>query len=253
MNHGRRLYLCLYNAIDVLDHLLKNARIFYRTWKYWHAPVNHALAIVVCVAYDIYLEVCEGQLFPAMKVEKPMGRWEFRERLSLQIFKYNSIEMKYPGDEKMRAVTVLPVNKRKSSVRDERIRAHVKENTRGLSSKGCGDLGKLCRHVKSIKSSPNGRSCAWCGQRCYQVCMMCRDKTRKDSPLGVPLHYNEANKTVSMCFYNYHNDNCIGLARKEGHEWVNGKRKISEWTEPTKAEIDQNGKIVKSLKTNRRN
>ena len=38
MNHARRLYLSTYNGINVLDHLLKNARLFYRTWKHWHAP-----------------------------------------------------------------------------------------------------------------------------------------------------------------------------------------------------------------------
>jgi len=63
MNHARRTYLSTYNGIDVLDHLIKNARLFYQTWKYWHAPKNHALAIVLAVAYDMYLEVAEGNLF----------------------------------------------------------------------------------------------------------------------------------------------------------------------------------------------
>ncbi len=70
MNHARRLYLSIYNGIDVLDHLLKIARLFYRTWKYWHAPKNHASAIAVSIAYDIYLEVTEGNLKPEWKIEK---------------------------------------------------------------------------------------------------------------------------------------------------------------------------------------
>ena len=43
-------YLSTYNRIDVLDHLIKNANLFYQTWKYWHAPKNHRLAIAIAVA-----------------------------------------------------------------------------------------------------------------------------------------------------------------------------------------------------------
>mmetsp|Transcript_22193 Transcript_22193/g.33554 ORF Transcript_22193/g.33554 Transcript_22193/m.33554 type:complete len:107 (-) Transcript_22193:434-754(-) len=51
------------NGIDVLDHLLKNARLFYCTWKYWHASKNHALAIAITVAYDIYQrKICTQEM-----------------------------------------------------------------------------------------------------------------------------------------------------------------------------------------------
>ena len=62
MNDGRRLYLSTYFRIDVADHLLKNAAIFYRTWKYWHAPKNHAFAMIIVLVYDIYLECAEGEI-----------------------------------------------------------------------------------------------------------------------------------------------------------------------------------------------
>ena len=89
MNHARRLYLSTYNGIDVLDHLLKNARLFYRRWKYWHAPKNHAIAIAVSIAYDIYCEVTEGKLHPDWKIEKPISRWEFQRKLSMQALNYS--------------------------------------------------------------------------------------------------------------------------------------------------------------------
>mmetsp|Transcript_22194 Transcript_22194/g.33555 ORF Transcript_22194/g.33555 Transcript_22194/m.33555 type:complete len:160 (-) Transcript_22194:434-913(-) len=63
MNHSQRVYLTTYNGIDVLDHLLKNARLFYCTWKYWHASKNHALAIAITVAYDIYQrKICTQEM-----------------------------------------------------------------------------------------------------------------------------------------------------------------------------------------------
>ena len=62
MNDGRRFYLSTYFRIDVVDHLLKNAAIFYRTWKYWHAPKNHGFAMILVLVYDIYLECAEGEI-----------------------------------------------------------------------------------------------------------------------------------------------------------------------------------------------
>lgn len=62
MNHVQRIYLTSFNGIDVLDYLIKNARLFYQTWKYWHVPKNHGLATAIAVANDIYKECCEGAL-----------------------------------------------------------------------------------------------------------------------------------------------------------------------------------------------
>ena len=62
MNHSRELYLGMYSRIDSIDHLIKNCNISYRSWKYWHSPMLHAMSLAICVAYDIYLEVCEGEL-----------------------------------------------------------------------------------------------------------------------------------------------------------------------------------------------
>ena len=56
MNEAGELYLNTYNAIDRLDHLIQNCKIFMKSWKYWHAPFVHVLAMAVVVAYDMYKE-----------------------------------------------------------------------------------------------------------------------------------------------------------------------------------------------------
>ena len=57
INSARNLYLQSYYCIDCMDHMIKILRLFYRSWKYWHSPMLHREAMVVVVAYDMYLEV----------------------------------------------------------------------------------------------------------------------------------------------------------------------------------------------------
>ena len=53
MNSARNLYLQSYYRINFMDHMIKNARLFYRSWKYWHSPMLHRKAMAVVVAYGI--------------------------------------------------------------------------------------------------------------------------------------------------------------------------------------------------------
>ena len=119
MNHSRRIHLTTYNGVDVLDHLLQNARLFYRTWKYWHAPKNHALSIAIAVAHDIYLEVCEGNIEAEWRVEKPVSRWEFQNKLAEQALTYSPKKNLYPGDSRLRANTVIPSRQRRGGAGPE--------------------------------------------------------------------------------------------------------------------------------------
>ncbi len=59
---ARATYLGHYYGVDNVNHMIKNAKIRYTTWKYWHAPFLHALSIAVIVAYNMYVECCEGGL-----------------------------------------------------------------------------------------------------------------------------------------------------------------------------------------------
>eukprot|EP00957_Ditylum_brightwellii_P044230 3356116-Ditylum_brightwellii.AAC.1 len=74
----------------------------YRCRKYWYSPKIHGKALVVGIAYGMYLEVAEGGVLPICKLEQYMTFWEFRDRLSEQICGYRPVNKLYPGDENMR-------------------------------------------------------------------------------------------------------------------------------------------------------
>eukprot|EP00957_Ditylum_brightwellii_P184450 14048810-Ditylum_brightwellii.AAC.1 len=52
-------------------------------------------------AYDIYLEVAEGEICTSWRYDDPMNFWEFRDRLSTQELTYKPLMHIYPGDENM--------------------------------------------------------------------------------------------------------------------------------------------------------
>ena len=60
MNLARDLYLGTYSRIDIIDHLINNCRLKYRSWKYWHSPMLHGMGLAIVTAYDMYLECAEG-------------------------------------------------------------------------------------------------------------------------------------------------------------------------------------------------
>ena len=74
---ARLLYLKSYSRIDSIDHLIKQCRVAYRSWKYWHSPANHAKALAIATAYDMYLELAEGKVLPSMKISHPIDFFYF--------------------------------------------------------------------------------------------------------------------------------------------------------------------------------
>ena len=87
MNDARQLYLASYGRVDTIDYYIKTCQIFYVTWKYWHAAKNHALALALVSAYDIYKELIsepEAQeafgIHPANDKVKPVSFHKFRDR-----------------------------------------------------------------------------------------------------------------------------------------------------------------------------
>ena len=79
MNSAHNIYLQNYCHIDCMDHMIKNARLFYRLWKYWHLPMIHGKAVAVVVVYDMYLEVSEGKNNNDWKLDELMNFWRLRE------------------------------------------------------------------------------------------------------------------------------------------------------------------------------
>ena len=105
MNGGRELYLGTYSRIDSIDHLIKNCRLKYRSWKYWHSPMLHATSLAIVIAYDMYLEVAVGKIASECKLQHPVNFWTFRDALSIQMLDYDPKNRRYPGDGSMRVCT----------------------------------------------------------------------------------------------------------------------------------------------------
>ena len=61
-NKGQKIYLDQYYVVENVDHMVQLARIWYITWKYWHAPFLHGLSICVVAVYDMRIECCGGEL-----------------------------------------------------------------------------------------------------------------------------------------------------------------------------------------------
>ena len=70
MNQSRETYLSTYGKLDQTDAFISRAAIKYRSWKYYHAAVNHCKGLVIATAYDMYLECCEGNLNPDWELNK---------------------------------------------------------------------------------------------------------------------------------------------------------------------------------------
>jgi hypothetical protein len=70
MNDARQLYLATYGRIGTLDYYIMQCRIFYVTWKYWHAAKNHALGLALITAYDMYQELISEKEAQAFLVSK---------------------------------------------------------------------------------------------------------------------------------------------------------------------------------------
>ena len=160
---------------------------------------------------------------------------------------YSPTNVKYHGDERMRAVTGMPRVKRAGSTR-KRLGsvslAQVKAAKRYSTTRLCGNIDKLCMHVASKEKLKTGRICAWCGkQGAYTVCGKCVDDNKKP----VALHYNSQGQhgQGAMCFYHYHNDSRFGLGKNDSSVLL--KQKKGEWEEPTAEEIDDNRSHVASL------
>ena len=111
MNEPRETYLKTYSAVDKIDQTLLSYNINYRCWKWWHAPMRHAKAIAMSMAYNLYLQCSEGGVDPDWEV-KPVSSTQFKQKLSLQMVQYKAWNKHYPGDKKMRGATQQNKNRR---------------------------------------------------------------------------------------------------------------------------------------------
>ena len=217
----------------------------------------HAKALAVVVAYDMYLECCEGTLRAGeWKVEKPVDFHRFREKLAMQMLQYSPTERKYPGDEKFRAATQQPTKRRRkhnpmssSSVSTASTTNNGVSRTALFQSSDrlCGDLTGLADHLRSIKVIPNKskKKCVVCGLNAYHVCMKC---IGPDGKQGVAMHrgVKDGTEDTVPCAIHHHNTSFFGLAKNDHKLVVGGKRK-KDWQFPSAEEITNHAQEVKRV------
>ncbi len=81
MNEGHDLYLTLYGRVGKIDQFLKEWGINYVTWRWWHAPKNHALAIACVMAFQMYVDCASVKEDLDWNLEKLLMHDEFCQHL----------------------------------------------------------------------------------------------------------------------------------------------------------------------------
>jgi hypothetical protein len=125
MNDARQLYLlATYGRIDKIDYCIMQCQIFYAIWKYWHAAKNHALAIAVVTAYDMYDElISEKKAHDFFGIsgddnKMKLNFHQFRYCLSTKGLQYDPGFNQYnKEDERMRVNTKKGANKMKKKAK----------------------------------------------------------------------------------------------------------------------------------------
>ena len=70
----------------------------------------HAKGMAIVVAYDMYLDICEGKMDATWMNADPVSYHTFREQLSSQMLQYDPRKRHYYGDKLMRISTKKPLN-----------------------------------------------------------------------------------------------------------------------------------------------
>jgi len=110
MSQARRTYLSNCFRINIMDHLIKNTNLAYRYFEYLHGAMLHTKGMSIVVAYDMYLEVCEGNMDATWTNADPVSYHTFRKQFSSQMLQYDPRKRHCPGDELMRMSTNQPLN-----------------------------------------------------------------------------------------------------------------------------------------------
>ena len=254
MNEARRTYLSNYFRVDVMDHMIKNANLAYRSWKYWHGAMLHAKGMAIVVAYDIYLEVCEGKLNEDWKNTDPVSFHTFREQLSAQMLAYDPRKRLYPGDEFMRVSTKQPSSVRpgKQTMEKAPSNADGTVSVRQLqAAKRGGKKGRLTyslnqfnHHCESlVRVTKNPWACYVCGQPTYTKCGICNEPLHMIGCKGPQKNTN--------CFLKFHDPLFFGLCKND--YWMTNRcQKKSDWTMPSSLEMKLNACHIKAMEESTR-
>ena len=226
--------------------MIKNCKLHYRIWKYWHSAANHCKSLAICTVYDIYLKVCEGKLNAEWKYNHPVNFYTFCDRLSEQLLKYDPAKQIYPGDEKMRRVSHLNKPYRQKRKHDDEITrtsngsGHItflQYQELMKSKRVCKTIFEYEKHAHKIEMVSNAARCAVCGVNAYKRCQICK----------VALHDNDSKGKGKgkRCSLHWHDETYLGLCFAD--------RKILclpavDWKKWSAHKLKDNKQIIKGYK-----
>jgi hypothetical protein len=101
INDARELYLKTRDIINTLDKYITNANIGYWSLKYCRLAMNHAKAMGLAIAYNMYKECTEGGLDQEWKCEKPVSYHKFHNIFSWQMMQWDPAHQLYLGDKNL--------------------------------------------------------------------------------------------------------------------------------------------------------
>jgi len=236
MNDAREMYLDMYSRIDSIDHMIKNCQLKYISWKYSHAAMLHAFLLAIVTAYDMYKE-CALASLDEWKIDRKniITFKEFRLKLGTQLLEYDPKNKHLPGDERMRSFIIQSKEKRRKRDTNGITQDDFRRASAGKKTRLCGDLNKLCDHIKSKQGYKDGRNCAVCGKTCYTKCEVC----------GEFMHFGAGKNDVLNCHLDWHNSMMLGLCRKDLQTYHH--RPMAEYKTPTKAQRQRNCDLIESF------
>ena len=285
MNDARALYLATYGIIDNVDKMIKFSNMKLCSWKYWHAAMLHAKKMVGVIAYDMYLECCEGKLNSLWKVEKPLSFWQFRDKLGQQMLSYNPKFGYYPGDERMR--TFMSMNKtarrkkksdntKRNSISTARKRSRTTRSTStavDTSDEEYEDSeeealpttmedrvtkeqfqamkkrnhSRLCGNITCLQSHINHLKKIKCAKQC-EVCGIDTYTVCTLCPGNPGVHFFPTKGIAKgkQCYLEFHSDEFFGLAKSDS-TLFHGKR-LKDWKPPSIRAKKSNYKYIESIK-----
>ena len=139
--------------------------------------------MILALAHSIYQECCKGKIEESWKVDtkKILFFYQFHEKLSEQMLQCNPVKKRYLANAQMCCVTSLQRENRGEGRKHALLDMNMfKKNKRFRMSRLLGNLNKLCHHIKSIEKLTNKPLvCAWCGEKTYTCCTICKGKKSK--------------------------------------------------------------------------
>ena len=241
MNQSRETYLETYGGADHVDHEIEIANIFFVSWKYWHAPFRHAIAMAVVFARHLYMDCATGAVDTAWRIpQKDLPTsLDFRLDLSKQMLEYRPRYRLYPGDERMRVATQQHVERRTDSGKKRAKRNNsAREGSDRLPTIDCilklrksrlcnQNYDQLKKHFKSVKrKATNSSKCVVCGKLSWHECGKCGQTVHVMDPNGAK-QFGPGN---CRCFLLLHDETFCGLARCDSD-------RPNTWEAPTQNRI----------------